>query len=139
MKNWISAETKLPEKMESVLIFDKNKRIRKAFVNMGGIWIIQNTNSLPSLFYKDETMVLSWTSLPKTYKKYSREGWIATSKLLPEQNTSVLVSTKDEVFISYCRSGNGDMWWIRNGESSNSPKVYLSKNNVIAWMPLPKI
>ena len=138
MKKWTSVTTSLPEKMKSVLISDKNGKIRKAFINIGGIWIIQNTNSVPSLFYNDESMVLAWMPLPNVYKKYSHEGWILTSKSLPKNDIPVLISTKDEVFISYCRSGNSDMWWLRNSENKDSQKVYLSKHSVIAWMPLPE-
>lgn len=138
MKKWTSVATNLPERMESVLISDKKGRICKAFMNIGGIFIVQNTNSLPSLFYKDESMVLAWMPLPAVYKKYSREGWILVSKSLPPNDVPVLVSTEDEVFISYCRSGESDMWWLRNNEDKDSQKVYLSKSSVVAWMPLPE-
>ena len=57
MKEWIFTYKDLPEKMEYVLIQDTYGRIRKAFINLGGIWIVQNTQALSSVFYKDDKTI----------------------------------------------------------------------------------
>ena len=74
----------------------------------------------------------------KLYKKYSKQGWIRVDKKLPPNDIPVLVSTKDNVFISYCRSDGAAMWWLRNSEDRNAEKVYLSRSDVLAWMFLPE-
>lgn len=138
-KEWIPVSNDLPEQMKNVLISDMNGHIRKAFRNLGNIWIVCNTNSIASLFYKDEASVLAWMPLPNVYKKYSKQGWILIEKFLPQKDEPVLVSTKDDVYISYCRSGlEADMWWLRNKDVKGEQRVYLPKSSVVAWMPLPK-
>lgn len=139
IREWIPIKTNIPKQMEDVLICSNNGEIYKAFLNLNNVWIIQNTNSLISWRYRDEESIIAWMKLPSIYKKYSREGWIPISKTLPNRHTPVLISTKDAIYISHVRSEGNDMWWIRNKNEKGSDSVYLSKNSVMAWMPLPEI
>lgn len=137
-RDWIPVGNNMPDTMVDVLISDAYGQVRKAFQNLGGIWIMCNTNSLPSSYYKDEASVLAWMPLPAVYKKYSREGWNPTEKSLPPKDEMVLISTDEEVFISYSRSDGSDMWFLKNNMNSDN-WVYLSKSRVKAWMPMPEV
>ena len=137
-RDWVPVGNSMPNVMVDVLVSDVYGQVRKAFQNLGGIWIMCNTNSLPSSYYKDEESVLAWMPLPSVYKKYSREGWNPTKQSLPPENEMVLISTDEEVFISYARSDGSDMWFLKNNMKSDN-WVYLSKSSVKAWMPMPEV
>ena len=138
VREWVPTGLNLPEIMEDVLICSKSGEIYKAFQNLNRVWIMQNTNSITSWRYKDESSVAAWMKLPAVYKKYSKEGWIRTDKQLPDTHTPVLISTEDAVYISHVRSGDSDMWWMRNRNEKGADSVYLFKSSVVAWMPLPE-
>jgi len=63
MKKWNFVNNCLPENKVDVLIVDNKNRVRKGFLNSGGVWVIQNTKALSSLVYRDEKSIIAWTSL----------------------------------------------------------------------------
>lgn len=57
-----------------------------------------------------------------------RQGWIPCAKQNPDYYVDVLITTTVTVVVAW-RDENGDYC---------SDGVYYGKENVLAWMPLPK-
>ena len=64
--------------------------------------------------------------------------WISTKERLPGMEEDVLISTRYDVYIEYLgvykEQGNETMWKV-----SDNPAEGFYLEQVLAWMPLPKI
>lgn len=118
----------MPEKMTDVLFLTKTGNIHKGFLNLGGMWLIQNNNQLIARVIRDSRNVVAWRNLPNV----NDEGWKTEER--PETGSRVLIkdSISNEINIAYV----GKVRWIIR----NSPKDHITfwANTNSPWMPLPE-
>lgn len=73
--------------------------------------------------------------------------WISVRDRLPEWNTRVLLYCEKECYYDYPEPQYVTDWWVQEGSFNDRHGVFvydspdigkaISKNNVVAWMPLP--